>query len=389
MKKFRALLVFSLVVLLAVSCEKESGRNETTSTDAGLAGVEVAVGEKNGFDKLFLLNEGQMGKNNASLDFLDFKRKRYVQEAFKKMNPELVQGLGDVANDIQISSAKTAWIVVNCSNLVEVINPYNEMHVATIPVPQPRYVAFSGSNAFVTSWSGEMVNDKQMSGTLYRIDRNEMKVTGQVGVGIGPEGVACHDGKVYVANGGGYAMNGDCLMIFDETTLQKEGEIKVAKNIKDVFIDGKGIAWVRSLGNYADIPSALYAVDLKNRKVLGRSPELESVRISCLDMDPINGKLYAIGSNQEFDWSGAMKTYRLYVVDTETSGVTVRDFVFKGDPYYMCVNSFNGDLYVSNAKDYTNPGSLTCYGGDLKEKWSVTTGINPGKMALSQRLLTE
>ena len=385
MKK-RTLLVFSLLSLFIISCEKDGNVPETTPTDKDLAGVEVAVGENNGFDKLFVLNQGQMGKNNASLDFLDFKEKKYVLGAFRQMNPELVQGLGDVANDIQIASDKTAWMVVNCSNLIEVMNPANERHTITIPVPQPRNIAFDKQSAFVTSWEGAKTEKgDRMRGTLYRFDRNSYDLSLAVGVGFNPEGVACHDGKVYVANSGGFQMDDNRLMIFNANTLVKEGEIKVTENIKDVFIDKNGIAWVRALGNYADVPSGIYAVDLARKQVIKRSPELESVRISCMDMDREHGKLYIIGSFQEFDWSAAMKTYRLYIIDTQTSSVRARDFAFAGDPYYMAVNPSNGDLYVSNAKDYTNPGNLTCYDSNLKEKWSVTTGICPGQMALYKK----
>ena len=75
-----ALLVFSMAVLaIAAGCSKD----ETTSRDADLAGVNVAVGEKNGpFGKLFVLNEGSFQKNNSTLDFLRFSDGNYVSDAF-------------------------------------------------------------------------------------------------------------------------------------------------------------------------------------------------------------------------------------------------------------------------------------------------------------------
>ena len=78
MKKI-ALLVFStLLASIVVSCTKD----ETTSKDAGLTGVNVAVGEKNGkFDKLFVLNEGNFQKNNSTLDFFRFSDGNYISDA--------------------------------------------------------------------------------------------------------------------------------------------------------------------------------------------------------------------------------------------------------------------------------------------------------------------
>ena len=68
-----ALLVFSVAAMaIAVGCSKD----ETTSKDSGLAGVNVAVGEKKAaFSKLFVLNEGNFQKNNSTLDFFRFSDK--------------------------------------------------------------------------------------------------------------------------------------------------------------------------------------------------------------------------------------------------------------------------------------------------------------------------
>ena len=84
-----ALLVFSVAALaVAAGCQKD----ETTSRDADLAGVNVAVGEKGGsFSKLFVLNEGNFQKNNSTLDFLRFSDGNYVSDAFGSMNPAVVR----------------------------------------------------------------------------------------------------------------------------------------------------------------------------------------------------------------------------------------------------------------------------------------------------------
>ena len=153
--KYNALLVFStLLAAIAVSCSKDEPSSETTSNDSNLAGVNVAVGETSGsFKKLFVLNEGKMGTNNASLDFFRFSDGKYVRNSFELMNPGQVLGLGDVGNDIAFFNDRL-WLVINNSGLVEVIDPKNEKHVATVRVPSPRRIAFEGDYAYVTSYSG-------------------------------------------------------------------------------------------------------------------------------------------------------------------------------------------------------------------------------------------
>ena len=136
-----ALLVFSMVVLaVAAGCQK----SETTSRDADLAGVNVAVGEKGLFAKLFVLNEGNFQKNNSTLDFFRFSDGNYVSDAFGSMNPAVVQGIGDTGNDLALNEGKL-WLVMNGSGYVHVLDAFDETLIASIAVPDPRYIAFDKS----------------------------------------------------------------------------------------------------------------------------------------------------------------------------------------------------------------------------------------------------
>ena len=130
-----ALLVFSVAALaVAAGCQKD----ETTSRDADLAGVNVAVGEKGGsFSKLFVLNEGNFQKNNSTLDFLRFSDGNYVSDAFGSMNPAVVQGLGDTGNDLALNDGKL-WLVMNGSGYVHVLDAKDETLVASVAVPDPK-----------------------------------------------------------------------------------------------------------------------------------------------------------------------------------------------------------------------------------------------------------
>ena len=50
-------------------------------------------------------------------------------------------------------------------------------------------------------------------------------------------------------------------------------------------------------------------------------------------------------------------------------------------PYGIMVNPVNKDIYITDAGDYVNPGTLYCYGKDGVRKWSTRTGDIPGAMA--------
>ena len=202
-----ALLIISCILSLAVTgCFKDNGADPVviTSEDDVLAGEVVTVGEESlqSFYKLFVLNEGNFNKNEASLDFFRFTDGKYVRNAFSQMNPIITGGLGSVANDFQLYY-NTAWITVNQSNLVEVIHAKNEKHVTSFEIPSPREIAFDGSYAYVTSYAGAYYGGEDRLGALYRINLATEKVDGHIEVGYQPEGVTVCGDYVFVANSGG------------------------------------------------------------------------------------------------------------------------------------------------------------------------------------------
>jgi hypothetical protein len=68
----------------------------------------------------YLLNEGNMNMNKASLDYLDYTTGQYRRNIYNQTNPDVTKGLGDVGNDIGIYGSKV-YVVVNVSNKVEVL----------------------------------------------------------------------------------------------------------------------------------------------------------------------------------------------------------------------------------------------------------------------------
>ena len=67
---------------------------------------------------MYLVNEGNMGSNKCTLDYLDYVNGYYIRNLYSERNPNVVKELGDVGNDIQIYGSKL-YVVVNCSHKVE------------------------------------------------------------------------------------------------------------------------------------------------------------------------------------------------------------------------------------------------------------------------------
>ena len=63
---------------------------------------------------MYLLNEGNMGSNKSSLDYLDLSGNdstvHYLRNIYAERNPTTVFALGDVGNDIGIYGSRL-WLV--------------------------------------------------------------------------------------------------------------------------------------------------------------------------------------------------------------------------------------------------------------------------------------
>ena len=382
-----ALLVFSVAVLaLMAGCSK----NETTSRDADLAGVNVAVGEKGStFKKLFVLNEGNFQKNNSTLDFFRFSDGNYISDAFGSMNPTVVQGIGDTGNDLALHDGKL-WLVMNGSGYVHVLDAKDETLLASVAVPDPRYIAFDKSYAYVSSYAGAIYGGDEVKGKVYRISLSTYKVDGEVEVGCQPEGIAVSGGKLYVANSGGYNyIHENTVSVIDLSTFKVTGTITSASNLHYMATDGKGTLYVSSYGESSwsqdsdgnwiqsmSEPMGLY-------KISGSaSSQVKGVHVSCMTICD-DGYIYAIGNAEELTGGYSNTLYKVAVKDGSVSSKALSgtDAAKVGNPYGICVVPGTGDIFIADA-DYTGPGKVWCFTKDLKEKWSAVAGMLPAHMVL-------
>ena len=367
---------------------------EPPSKDADLTGQKVDVsGFPESIQKLFVLNEGGMGANNATLDFLRFSDGNYITGAFRKMNPSVVEGLGDVGNDIAVHGDEL-WMVVNNSGIVEVVSAKDETEIAAIAVPTPRNLAFDDRYAYVTSWAGAyatgiydengnytITDSKNPKGQVYRIDLKTKKVAGSVEVGYQPEGIACYAGKLYVANSGGissqlppdYAYD-NTVSIIDTKSFKVTESVPVQINLKSVYSDGKGNIYVTTLGDYWSIHSGLYRIGPSMEGGASVSKVADYVSVSALFGDTV----YCIGTDSEFDWS-APHVYKSWSVQ----GGNKKDWtlnVTTATPYSLY--ALDADtFFVGDAGDYFNPGTVSCYYKGA-QRWSADAGVFPGHFAV-------
>ena len=386
MKKIYFLLLAGAMILCA--CQKEGPA--VPSTPSRLP-AEICQAFAENFQGVFQLNEGQMGTNSASLDFLRFANGHYSRDVFR---PDGGASLGDVANDVAIIGDEV-WMVINNSGIVQVISKTDCSEIAAIQVPMPRNIAFDDTYAYVTSWAGayaqynedysQIISYDNPKGKVYRINLNTKQLDGEpVEVGYQPEGIAYCDGKLYVANSGGVAWQlppdyqyGKTVSVIKTDTFNSvETNIEVGVNPKNVIAGGSNRIFVTSLGDYGANHSSLYYISTLTNRASKQADYVTAVSV-C------GNTVYGIGAENEFDWEGPKNYFAWKWTMTgrqqRLSSPAISGTALSG----LCVLQSGDDLLwmVTDQGDYVNPGSLDFYWKGEKA-WSVTTGICPGHFAV-------
>lgn len=387
MNRYSRLLIFSVSAILAaaatVSCRKAD--IIIPSEPVTVNPWEKVTGDIQGF---FLLNEGNMGSNKASLDFYDYNTGIYTRNIYGERNPDEVKDLGDVGNDIDIYGGKL-WAVINCSNYVEVMDVETVRHITKIPIPNCRYLAFKDGYAYVSAYAGPVKIDQNARiGYVAKIDTVSLTVVDSCIVGYQPEEMAIVGDKLYVANSGGYRVpNYDrTVSVIDLNTFEEMYKIDVAINLHRLKPDRYGNLYVSSRGDYYNIPSKTYIIDTRTDKVTDTLHLLPNSNMTLS-----GDSLYVYST--EFSYITNQWTVSYAILDTKSKSVVTRNFIKDGTdknikvPYGIAVNDLTGEFFVTDAKDYVSPGTLHCFSRDGIRKWSVTTGDIPAHIVFTRKKL--
>lgn len=336
----------------------------------------------------FLLNEGNMGSNKASLDYFDYESGMYYRDIFPTLNPTITHNLGDVGNDIKVYGNKL-YAVINCSHLVEVMDLETGKHQSTISITNCRYIVFKDGYAYVSSYNGPVqIDPNSPLGTVVKVDTTDMKVVGMCTVGYQPEEMVVDGDKLYVANSGGYRVpNYDhTVSVIDLKTFTETKKIDVGINLHRMKMDGNGLLYVSSRGDYKNIGSKTFVIDTSTDEVV-KTLDLPNSNMALAD-----DRLYIYS----VEWSHltASNTVSYAVYNTDSQEVETRNFITDGTekhikvPYGIAVNTETDEIFTTDAKDYVTPGTLYCFDQQTgRKKWSVVTGDIPAHIAFTPHRL--
>lgn len=342
------------------------------------------VGDYQGF---YLLNEGNMGSNQSTLDFYNFETGVYTRNIYAERNPKVPKELGDVGNDMGIYEGKL-YAVINTSNKVEVMDAQTAIRIGQINIPNCRFIKFHDGYAYVTSYAGPVIIDPnyRQLGYVAKINTITLEQEDRCLVGFQPEELEIVDDKIYVANSGGYMGAGSTsgyertVSVIDLATFKEEKRINVAHNLERIKADNRGNLWVSSRGDHADLPARLFFIDKELQQVT------DTIDIAASNYWLDDDLLYVYGT--EFNQITGDWAFTYNIVDTKTRKIISQKIITDGTdkkiekPYGIMVHPETKDIYITDAGNYVTTGILYCFDKNGKKKWSVAAGDIPGHFAL-------
>ena len=243
-KQFFKFSTLSLIVLLAVSSCSDSDDS-----------IPLLKGDfENGY---FISNEGNFGKPNAAVTFIANDLTQVTQDVFSGVNSTT---LGDVLQSIAFDD-DYAFLVVNNSNKIEVVNRYTFQSVATITekISKPRYALVENGKLYVT-------NSATKSVEVY--DAKTFAHLTTIAIETTVEEIKEDNGFIYVMNAGyGTGKNITVIDINSNTVVKT---LTVGDGLNSIEIED-GIL-------YALHKTGITKVTTSNNEIIGEIPFEEGLK---------------------------------------------------------------------------------------------------------------
>ena len=344
----RSLLLFSLLVAFT-GCSDDVVTNPPPGVPAQQRG-------------LYIVNEGNFHRSNASLSYFVPDSAAMYNDIFQSVNG---RSLGDVGNSITMHNG-LAYIVVNNSNRIEVIDPATHKVVRSITCPpgsSPRNIMFDAKGTgYITNLYGNSVS-------VY--DAASNSITKNILVGPNPEGLAISGTMVFVANSG--LGQNNTVSVISTSTLDVVAILKVGDYPTAVMNMPGGTIGVLCSGSYNDFndpnddtPASLLLIDPASK--------------SIVDSLPLPGHpMRFIQDDQGYAYILENGVTRIHLATR-----TFTPNFISGWFYSAIADTVRNRLYFTNAADYVQSGTLEVFDYNGSKISSHPAGIIPGAMAFTK-----
>jgi len=349
MKKSNLLFYVAFLAIFISSCSDDDGDMKEPEGDF-----------KNGY---FVINEGPFQNGTGTISFVE-DGGPVSQKVYNTVNGE---DLGNIVNSMGIADDK-GYIVVNNSNKVIVVNRYTMEKEAVIigdDILNPRYFVAGNGKGYISNW-GDPFNTEDDFITVISLESNAILAT--IPVGEGPENMILDAGNLFVCLEGGYGQNNKVVVINTEDNTIREN-IVVGDVPNSILLDRNSDIWVLCQGK----PD--YTGDETNGSLF--KIESGTNAVSSIDFTATQHPNLLNYDSEKLYYNLDGKVFSFGISDTDLPTEAIDGL----DGYYYTMNIDNGELYGTDAGDYSSEGTLKVFNlvsGDLMQ--TITTGIIPGQV---------
>ncbi len=316
---------------------------------------------------IFITNEGPFQQGSGTLTFYDRHTQNVVQEVFMRANDG--ESLGNILQSMNIIDGK-AYLVINNGGKVVIADGQSLKKTGEITgLAQPRYVVDLGNDRIaISQWGAD-----GLSGSVSIYNSSDLSLLANIPTGAGAEGMLVKDGKLYVANSGGYGVD-STLAVIDLASNSLQEKLPSGTNPSSMVVDKNGALWVLCSGysNWNDPNDPLNAPG----KLIRYADDLIALALdvptysSDLTISTNGEVLYALIDSEPYGMhidSSALPTES--IIHGQQSGVFY---------YSLGLDPVTGHLLLGNAKDYISPGEVDVFQDDGVKVMSIAAGLIPG-----------
>lgn len=348
--------------------------------------------QANAQEKIILLNEGNWQADNGRMTY--FENGSVVSNQwFRDKNG---MKLGDTPNDIIQVNDNLIAIAMNWSNIIQFITPEGKAVAATEDVPNNRRLASDGNYVYVTSYGHECGTVSGMKyfekGFVAKIDVNTFQVVDAVEVGYEPEGIALYNGRLFVANSGGYAFQEghdyeSTVNIINAKTMQIEKTIDTGCiNLYGGMAQSGKFLLINSAGDYYENAACSVLMDC-DKAINGDECFRVMDIVATYCTTDRNGKFLVVGSDYSYLSGGyelnyctisPAKAFADGTADQSLPGSVGSDIKAMSMPYAIYVNPYTGYIYATDAASFAEAGAMYQWDAEGKLLGKHKVYINPG-----------
>jgi len=316
--------------------------------------ISIATGDR----ALFVVNEGAFGKTNSSLDVIVFHAAGATVDTIVYTSELSGMGLG---NDILFNGDKVV-LLDNGSNLVDVgsVKPLQSMSGIPIGLDAPNKMALIGVNKILVT--------RRLATSAAIIDLATNIVTDSIPLGGIGVAVAVLNNKAYITTGAAEYTGPFHLVVVDLSTMHVVKTVDLPLSGEQALADSaSGTVIIGMSGDGTTTSSKFYFINATTDIIT------DSLTPGSVADDPeltTGSKHFIVMGTEVYPLAGPTHQLSTPIINGSTA-------YYKG-----MYDAGTNVLYLGNAGDFTNPGTIDAYSASTgKLLWSHAAGIIPGHFA--------